>query len=116
MSVFQSRNAQVLGGVVVAAVVVVAGYLLFVPILTTDADLSETAQPAAQSAAAPEPAEPETSAEPETVAESAEQTPQKPSFDEVRRDADGVTVIAGRAGQRGQGGQQRSRDCDDHRR
>jgi nucleoid-associated protein YgaU len=101
MSVFQSRNAQVLGGVVVAAVVVVAGYLLFVPSLTPDADLSEdlseTAQPAAQSAAAPEPAEPEASAKPETVAESAEQTPQKPSFDEVRRDADGVTVIAGRA-------------------
>jgi nucleoid-associated protein YgaU len=98
MSVFQSRNAQVLGGVIVGVIVVVAGYFLFDP----DTEVTQTALPAPQTAVTPETPnaqapEPETPAKAETIAQSSEPIPQKPSFDEVRRDADGVTVIAGRA-------------------
>ncbi|SFS43701.1 Nucleoid-associated protein YgaU, contains BON and LysM domains [Sulfitobacter marinus] len=96
MSVFQSRNAQVLGGIVVAAVVVVAGYFLF----NQDFKGGETVQIAPaddQVAAAPEPAKPQPPAAAEPPVQIPDPAPQKPSFDEVRRDADGMTVIAGRA-------------------
>ncbi|NOR31680.1 MAG: peptigoglycan-binding protein LysM [Sulfitobacter sp.] len=98
MSVFQSRNAQVLGGVIVGVIVVVAGYFLFDP----GTKVPQTALPAPQTAVAPETPdvqtpEPETPAKAETIVQSSEPNLQKPSFDEVRRDADGVTVIAGRA-------------------
>lgn len=98
MSVFQSRNAQVLGGVIVGVIVVVAGYFLFDP----GTKVPQTALPASQTALAPETPdvqtpEPETPTKAATIVKSSESSPQKPSFDEVRRDADGVTVIAGRA-------------------
>lgn len=98
MSVFQSRNARVLGGVAAATVVVVAAYF----VINRAYPVVETAMPAPEvtpevtpqtvataPAAAPEPAAPAT-------AEIAV-PPQTPSFDEVRREPDGMTVIAGRA-------------------
>ncbi|MBQ0803412.1 MAG: LysM peptidoglycan-binding domain-containing protein [Sulfitobacter sp.] len=101
MSVFQSRNARVLGGVAAAAIVVVAAYFFInraypvvevampAPEVTPEAAPQTVATPPA---AAPEPAAPATAETAETAV-----PPQTPSFDEVRREPDGMTVIAGRA-------------------
>ena len=121
MAVFRSRNAKLGGGAAVAVILAVVGYLLLdrpaeVPDLsgTEEAELpapspelSEPVTAAAPLAAdLPPPDDTETPAEtaqatdtevPPTSALPADAPANAPSFDEVRRDADGVTVIAGRA-------------------
>ena len=104
MSVFQTRGAQFAGTALVVAVAV-AGYIWsqdagpLAPDTAKDtaAQPKPAAQPSAQTTTAPKdtkaaatvPAAPQT---PDPAA-----SPATPSFDEVRREGDGMTVIAGRA-------------------
>lgn len=84
MWVFQAKAAKITGGVAVAAVVAVVGYSL----ANRDTPVIEAAQTPVQTETMP--SEPK-----QQVPEAAQ--PAAPSFDEVRRDPDGMTVIAGRA-------------------
>ncbi len=84
MSVFQAKSARVAGGVAVAVAVGVAAFFL-VPRSTPETQIAPLAP---QTAAMPDKAEPE---------QPAVSSPTNPSFDEVRRDPDGMTVVAGRA-------------------
>lgn len=101
MSVFQAGVAQIAGGVAVATAVVVGGYIIVnrdTPV--TEAALSApetTALPLMQPAAEPaEQAEQAAAPAPDPVVKETSSVV-SPSFDEVRRDSDGMTVIAGRA-------------------
>jgi nucleoid-associated protein YgaU len=94
MSVFQTRGAQFAGAALVVAVAV-AGYIWsqdagpVVPDTTKDTAAQTATAPQDTKAAATVPPAPQT---PDPAA-----SPATPSFDEVRREGDGMTVIAGRA-------------------
>jgi nucleoid-associated protein YgaU len=95
MSMFQSRNARALGGVAVVAIVAVVAYAF----ANRTGQTSDPAMPTAVATAVPKTVTPEPTAVPEPeTSDAADVVPlQSPSFDEVRREPDGMTVIAGRA-------------------
>jgi len=84
MSMFQAKAAQIAAAVAVAAGVAVVGYFLS----SRSTPEPETALVTPQPTAVVDKAEP---------VEPAATAPATPSFDEVRRDPDGMTVVAGRA-------------------
>lgn len=109
MAGFQSRNAVIGGGAVAVAIAVGAAYLLtsrVPPDMAPPSDIAQTAPDAPRTAAVPAPdslapetpiAAPDTGDTPAALPDQTVAAPDAPSFDEVRRDSDGVTVIAGRA-------------------
>ncbi|WP_407473393.1 peptigoglycan-binding protein LysM [Sulfitobacter sp. PM12] len=104
MSVFQTRGAQFAGAALVVAVAV-AGYIWsqdadpVVPDTTknTAAKPKPAAQPPAQTATAPKDTKAAATVPPAPQTPDPAASPATPSFDEVRREGDGMTVIAGRA-------------------
>ena len=104
MSVFQTRGAQFAGAALVVAVAV-AGYIWsqdagpVVPDTTknTAAKAKPAAQPSAQTATAPQDTKAAATVPPAPQTPDPAASPATPSFDEVRREGDGITVIAGRA-------------------
>jgi len=104
MSVFQTRGAQFAGAALVVAVAV-AGYIWsqdagpVVPDTTknTAAQPKPAAQPSAQTATAPQDTKAAATVPPAPQTPDPAASPATPSFDEVRREGDGMTVIAGRA-------------------
>lgn len=104
MSVFQTRGAQFAGAALVVAVAV-AGYIWsqdagpVVPDTTknTAAQPKPAAQPPAQTATAPKDTKAAATVPPAPQTPDPAASPATPSFDEVRREGDGMTVIAGRA-------------------
>ncbi len=95
MSMFQSRNARALGGVAVVAIVAVVAYAF----ANRTAQMSDLAMSTPVATAVPKLVTPEPTAVPKPeTSDAADVVPlQSPSFDEVRREPDGMTVIAGRA-------------------
>ena len=104
MSVFQTRGAQFAGAALVVAVAV-AGYIWsqdagpVVPDTAKDtaAQPKPAAQPSAQTATAPQDTKAAATVPPALQTPDPAASPATPSFDEVRREGDGMTVIAGRA-------------------
>ena len=104
MSVFQTRGAQFAGAALVVAVAV-AGYIWsqdagpVVPDTAKDtaAQPKPAAQPSAQTATAPQDTKAAATVPPAPQTPDPAASPATPSFDEVRREGDGMTVIAGRA-------------------
>ena len=104
MSVFQTRSAQFAGAALVVAVAV-AGYIWsqdagpVVPDTAKDtaAQPKPAAQPPAQTATAPQDTTAAATVPPAPQTPDPAASPATPSFDEVRREGDGMTVIAGRA-------------------
>jgi len=104
MSVFQTRGAQFAGTALVVAVAV-AGYIWsqdagpVVPDTAKDtaAQPKPAAQPSAQTATAPQDTKAAATVPPAPQTPDPAASPATPSFDEVRREGDGMTVIAGRA-------------------
>ncbi|NKX47780.1 LysM peptidoglycan-binding domain-containing protein [Rhodobacteraceae bacterium R_SAG8] len=104
MSVFQTRGAQFAGAALVVAVAV-AGYIWsqdagpVVPDTAEDtaAQPKPAAQPSAQTATAPQDTKAAATVPPAPQTPDPAASPATPSFDEVRREGDGMTVIAGRA-------------------
>jgi len=104
MSVFQTRGAQFAGAALVVAVAV-AGYIWsqdadpVVPDTAKDtaAQPKPAAQPPAQTATAPQDTKAAATVPPAPQTPDPAASPATPSFDEVRREGDGMTVIAGRA-------------------
>ena len=104
MSVFQTRGAQFAGAALVVAVAV-AGYIWsqdagpVVPDTAKDtaAQPKLAAQPSAQTATAPKDTKAGATVPPAPQTPDPAASPATPSFDEVRREGDGMTVIAGRA-------------------
>ena len=104
MSVFQTRGAQFAGAALVVAVAV-AGYIWsqdadpVVPDTAKDtaAQPKPAAQPPAQTATAPQDTTAAATVPPAPQTPDPAASPATPSFDEVRREGDGMTVIAGRA-------------------
>lgn len=104
MSVFQTRGAQFTGAALVVAVAV-AGYIWsqdagpVVPDTAKDtaAQPKPAAQPSAQTATAPQDTKAAATVPPAPQTPDPAASPATPSFDEVRREGDGMTVIAGRA-------------------
>ena len=104
MSVFQTRGAQFAGAALVVAVAV-AGYIWsqdagpVVPDTAKDtaAHPKPAAQPPAQTATAPQDTKAAATVPPAPQTPDPAASPATPSFDEVRREGDGMTVIAGRA-------------------
>ena len=104
MSVFQTRGAQFAGAALVVAVAV-AGYIWsqdagpVVPDTAKDTAAlpKPAAQPSAQTATAPQDTKAAATVPPAPQTPDPAASPATPSFDEVRREGDGMTVIAGRA-------------------
>ncbi|OAN81862.1 peptigoglycan-binding protein LysM [Sulfitobacter pontiacus] len=104
MSVFQTRGAQFAGAALVVTVAV-AGYIWsqdagpVVPDTAKDtaAQPKPAAQPPAQTATAPQDTKAAATVPPAPQTPDPAASPATPSFDEVRREGDGMTVIAGRA-------------------
>ena len=104
MSVFQTRGAQFAGAALVVAVAV-AGYIWsqdagpVVPDTAKDtaAHPKPATQPPAQTATAPQDTKAAATVPPALQTPDPAASPATPSFDEVRREGDGMTVIAGRA-------------------
>ncbi|EAP83900.1 Ig-like domain-containing protein [Sulfitobacter sp. EE-36] len=104
MSVFQTRGAQFAGAALVVAVAV-AGYIWsqdagpVVPDTAKDtaAQPKPAAQPSARTATAPQDTKAAATVPPAPQTPDPAASPATPSFDEVRREGDGMTVIAGRA-------------------
>ena len=104
MSVFQTRGAQFAGAALVVAVAV-AGYIWSQdadPVVPDTAKDTATqpkpaAQPPAQTATAPQDTKAAATVPPAPQTPDPAASPATPSFDEVRREGDGMTVIAGRA-------------------
>ena len=104
MSVFQTRGAQFAGAALVVAVAV-AGYIWsqdagpVVPDTAKDtaAQPKPAAQPSPQTATAPQDTKAGATVPPAPQTPDPAASPATPSFDEVRREGDGMTVIAGRA-------------------
>jgi nucleoid-associated protein YgaU len=111
MPMFRTRNAQIGGGILAATVIFGAGYLWLywtapshvtarVTPQTIISDTTMTSRPL--TAAAVDDAQAARGAPPLSAPKAADTpdimaSPNSPSFDEVRREVDGVTVIAGRA-------------------
>ncbi len=104
MSVFQTRGAQFAGAALVVAVAV-AGYIWsqdagpVVPDTAKDtaAQPKPAAHPSPQTATAPQDTKAAATVPPAPQTPDPAASPATPSFDEVRREGDGMTVIAGRA-------------------
>ena len=98
MSVFQTRGAQFAGTALVVAVAV-AGYIWSQDAgpVVPDTAKDTAAQPPAQTATAPQDTKAAATVPPAPQTPDPAASPATPSFDEVRREGDGMTVIAGRA-------------------